>query len=60
MAWSKPVPKGVATPYMILTFDAEKDKIRQMIGAVQAYDETCRPQEVSEEWNPGYFKLINE
>jgi len=53
-------PKKLKAPYMILTFDTKQDKIKTMSGAVQPYDGTCRPQEVYEEWNPSYFKIIKE
>lgn len=53
-------PKAIKTPYMIMTFDAKPDKIKVMAGAVQPYDETCRPQEVYQEWNPSYYRLIKE
>ena len=52
--------KGIKAPYMIMTFDTVPEKIKAMTGAVQPYDGTCRPQEVYEEWNPSYYRIIRE
>lgn len=53
-------PKKIKAPYMILTFDTKKEKIKIMNAAVHPYDETCRPQEIYEDWNPDCFRLIKE
>ena len=53
-------PKKIKAPYMIMTFDTVPGKIKVMNGAVQPYDGTCRPQEVNEEWNPSYYRIIRK
>lgn len=53
-------PKKISSPYMMMAFDSNKEKIPKMRSAIHSYDNTCRPQEVIEEWNPSYFNLIKE
>jgi len=50
-------PKPMAAPYMIMAFDSttERDQFR---AATHPYDKTTRPQEVYEEWNPGYYRVL--
>jgi carbamoyltransferase len=50
-------PKSLAAPYMILSFDAT-DRVDDLRAAVHPYDLTLRPQVVSEEWNPQFFRLL--
>ncbi len=51
-------PKGMAAPYMIITFDTT-DRVHELSGAVQPYDRTSRPQIVTAEHNPDYHRLIS-
>ncbi len=50
-------PKPMSAPYMIMAFDstARRDDYR---AATHPYDKTTRPQEVFEEWNPGYYRVL--
>ena len=51
-------PKPVFSPYMMLTFDS-KPEVREKIAAcVHQSDHTSRPQEVTAEFNPDYYRLI--
>lgn len=50
--------KGIRSPYMILTMDSKEGHAKNMPAAMHPYDETCRPQDVYEEWNPDYYRLI--
>ncbi len=52
-------PKGIRSPYMILTFDTT-DCIRDLKAGAHPYDLTVRPQVVERHWNPGYYRLIEE
>ena len=50
--------KDMKAPYMIITCDTKKE-IREKIEAViHPYDFTARPQEVYEDWNPDYYKML--
>jgi carbamoyltransferase len=51
-------PRPIRAPYMILCFDAVPDNVESMIAAIHPYDRTVRPQEVYQEWNPEYYRLI--
>lgn len=53
-------PKKIKAPYMIMTFDSKKEKIMKFQAGSQPYDDTTRPQEVYEDWNPSYYKIIKE
>jgi len=50
--------KKMKAPYMIITFDTREEKRDKIIAAIHPYDYTARPQEVYEEWNPAYYKLL--
>ncbi|MCW5969298.1 MAG: hypothetical protein KIT57_12360 [Blastocatellales bacterium] len=52
-------PKGVRAPYMILTFDST-GLIRDFKAGAHPYDLTVRPQVVERDWNPDYYRLIEE
>jgi len=52
-------PKQIAAPYMILTFDTTA-RIRDFKAGAHPYDLTVRPQVVYHDWNPGYYRLIEE
>lgn len=47
------------SPFMILAFQARKDKVEQFCAAVHV-DETARVQGVTKEANPRYYRLIEE
>ena len=44
-------------PYMIMTFDSSKEA-EEISATVHPYDRTCRPQTLTNEWNPNYHKII--
>jgi carbamoyltransferase len=50
-------PKPMRAPYMIMAFDstARRDHYR---AATHPYDKSTRPQEVFEDWNPGYYRVL--
>jgi len=52
-------PKRIPAPYMIMSFDTT-EKVEEIRAAVHPYDNTARPQFVSERWNPHYYKLLKE
>jgi len=51
-------PKPIPAPYMIITFDSRPEERDKFIAACHPYDFTTRPQEVTQEYNPDYWKLI--
>jgi carbamoyltransferase len=53
-------PKLAASPYMILSFDTTQEGRDKLANGIHPYDKTCRPQIVSREANPDYWKLIDE
>ena len=46
-----------SAPYMILAFDTTNAR-EKIIAGIHPWDKTCRPQTLSEAWNPGYFELL--
>jgi len=52
-------PKGIASPYMIMSFDTTEN-IGDVRAASHPYDRTIRPQTVGREWNPEYYKLLKQ
>lgn len=52
-------PKQIAAPYMILTFDTA-ERICDFKAGAHPYDLTVRPQVVFRDWNPSYYRLIEE
>lgn len=52
--------KKIASPYMIITFDATEEGRDKFKAAMHQYDHTLRPQVVYKEWNPKFYKLIKE
>ena len=51
-------PKPVFAPYMTLTFDARSEKLDALHAACHPTDHTLRPQEVVEDFNPAYYRLL--
>jgi carbamoyltransferase len=51
-------PKPMPAPHMIMTFDTREEKRAALAAAVHPYDFTGRPQEVSENANPEYYRLL--
>jgi len=51
-------PKDMKAPYMIVTFDTKPGKRSAIAAAMHPYDLTARPQEVNEDWNPDYYRLL--
>ena len=51
-------PKKVPSPYMIMAFDTTKRR-RDFPAAIHPYDETARPQLVTEDHNPDFHRLIS-
>ncbi|MCE5228805.1 hypothetical protein LLG95_04315 [bacterium] len=50
-------PKGLAAPYMILTFNAT-ERVDEIAAGTHPSDRTVRPQIVERAWNPGYWDVI--
>jgi carbamoyltransferase len=53
-------PKGARSPYMILSFDTTARGANDLVNGIHPYDKTCRPQVVSRDFNPEYWRLIDE
>ena len=53
-------PKRAESSYMILSFDTTQKGKDDLANGIHPYDKTCRPQIVSREANPDYWKLIDE
>lgn len=51
-------PKGLASPYMITTFDTTA-AAAEIEGGRHPHDRTCRPQVVGPDWNRPYFELLH-
>lgn len=51
-------PKPVAAPYMILAFDSREESRHKFAAGQHPQDHTVRPQEVSEAFNPDYYRLL--
>jgi carbamoyltransferase len=45
---------------MIVTLSSTSKGQKELIAAMHPYDGTLRPQEVYQEWNPDYWRLIDE
>ena len=50
-------PKHLPAPYMVLSFDTT-DELGDLRAAMHPYDLTVRPAVISEEWNPGFHRLL--
>ena len=53
-------PKPVASPYMMFAFRSRPEKRAAFAAAQHPYDFTTRPQEVTAEHNPDYYRLLKE
>lgn len=51
-------PKPMPAPYMIIAFDSRPETRDKYLAGQHPYDYTVRPQEVSESWNPDYYRLL--
>lgn len=51
-------PKQVESPYMMLGYDSTPLARQKLKAAMHPYDFTLRPQILSEDYNPNYYKLI--
>lgn len=51
-------PKPMPAPHMIMTFDTRKEKRSAIAAAIHPYDFTGRPQEISEQSNTDYYRLL--
>ena len=51
-------PKPMAAPYMIIAFDSRPETRFKCLAGQHPYDHTVRPQEVTEKWNPDFYRLI--
>ena len=52
--------KNIFCPYMVLTFNTTELAQKHLKAAIHPRDKTARPQCVVQNWNPGYYDLINE
>ncbi len=50
-------PKKMPAPYMIMAFDST-ERVNEFRAASHPYDLTIRPQIVYQDWNPGYYKVL--
>jgi len=53
-------PKGLCSPYMMLTFDSTPRGREDLMAACHAYDGTLRPQILEASCNPDYHRLISQ
>jgi carbamoyltransferase len=51
-------PKPMPAPYMIMTFDTHKEQRDRLVAVLHPYDFSARPQEVDENANPSFYRLI--
>ncbi len=53
-------PKPVKSPYMMFAFRSKPGKRGAFAAAQHPYDFTTRPHEVTQEHNPGYYRMLKE
>ena len=53
-------PKGFESRFMSVAMDTKKDCLSDIKAGTHPYDESIRPQILTEEQNPAYYDLINE
>jgi carbamoyltransferase len=51
-------PKPMFAPYMIIAFDSRPEARSKCVAGQHPYDHSVRPQEVTEAWNPDFYRLI--
>jgi carbamoyltransferase len=51
-------PKPMFAPYMIVAFDSLPQARSRCLAGQHPYDHSVRPQEVTEKWNPDFYRLI--
>jgi carbamoyltransferase len=51
-------PKPMFAPYMVIAFDSRPETRSKYPAGQHPYDYSVRPQEVREDWNPDYYRLI--
>jgi carbamoyltransferase len=51
-------PKPMFAPYMMIAFDSRPEARCKYPAAQHPYDHSVRPQEVTEKWNPDFYRLI--
>jgi carbamoyltransferase len=51
-------PKPMAAPYMVITFDSQPNARDKCWATLHPQDCSVRPQEVTESWNPEFYRLI--
>jgi carbamoyltransferase len=52
-------PKGLESPYMILSFDTT-DRRGDLQAAIHASDFTARPEVVYRDWNPSFHRVLKQ
>jgi carbamoyltransferase len=52
-------PKGIPSPYMILSYDTLPEA-GELIAGIHPKDRTIRPQVLTEDFNPGYYRILEE
>jgi carbamoyltransferase len=51
-------PKPMGAPYMIIAFDSRPETRSKYPAGQHPYDHSIRPQEVTEHWNPDFYRLL--
>lgn len=51
-------PKKISSPYMMMTFNTTPKAQKELIAGLHQYDFTTRPQLLTEEMNPRYYRII--
>jgi carbamoyltransferase len=51
-------PKPMRAPYMIVAFDSRPETRAKYSAGQHPYDHSVRPQEVTQSWNPDFYRLI--
>jgi carbamoyltransferase len=51
-------PKAMSAPYMIIAFDSLVEARHKCVAVQHPYDYSVRPQEVTEQFNPEYYRLL--
>jgi carbamoyltransferase len=52
-------PKKIEASFMVITFNST-DRYKEFIGGIQQNDLTARPQIITEELNPDYYRILKE